>query len=180
MRIGRRVNKKIAGDQGISLVELIVVISIMAVMVGITSLGVSFMFTKDAAYVASRIDDELSETRMLSMSRDGRYTFELRIHTGDYSKESVIEIQKDGSEYKTVLLDKNVKITVTGDGSEVVGAGETFIVEFDKSKGCVKAVNGSDDDIKGVYSIEVQSEKNTSKIKDITLISGTGRHFTEE
>lgn len=162
--------------------ELIVVISILAVMIGITSLGLSLMFTKDAAYVASKIDDELSETRMLSMSRDGRFTLELRIHSGEYSKESVLVIKKDGSDYKTVILDKRVKLTVKGDGSEVAGAGETFTVEFDKAKGCIKtvSVNGTATVIKGLYSIQVVSEKNASKVKDIMLISGTGRHYTEK
>ena len=66
MRTGRRENNITADNRGISLVELIVVITIMVVMTGLISIGVSLMFSRDASYVAGRIDDELSEARMYS------------------------------------------------------------------------------------------------------------------
>ena len=66
-------------DRGYSLVELIVVISIMAIMVGLLSLGISVMFSKDAEAVAKAIDDELSEARMLSMSKSGKFEMVLHI-----------------------------------------------------------------------------------------------------
>ena len=65
MRTGRRAKKSsISDNSGISLVELIIVISIMVIMTGVMSLGLSIMFSRDTNYVAVRVDDALTETRM--------------------------------------------------------------------------------------------------------------------
>ena len=178
MRIGRRVRNRIEDNRGISLVELIVVISIMAVMVGVTSLGLGMMFSRDANYVAVRIDDALSETRTLSMSKDGKFTCLLHIDAPDGS---YVQINRSvggavSTEYKKILLDKSVNIAVKGDGTAISG---DFSVEFDKSKGSVKQVNGATAD-KGVYTITVTSTKNTSKTRDVTLVTITGRHYTDK
>ncbi len=180
MRTGKKA-RKTEDNRGMSLVELIVVISIMAVMTGILSLGIGMMFSRDADYVAVRIDDTLTEARMCSMSRDGVFTFELHIDGAD-TKGSYVRIMQSiaggtPTEYKKVLLDKNVNIKVLGDGTDL-GVADVK-VEFDKSKGNVKKVNGSLT-IKDVYTFKVTSEKNSSKVKDVTLISTTGRHFIEK
>ncbi len=177
MRTGRRVKNRISDNRGISLVELIVVISIMTIMTGVTALGISMMFSRDANYVAVRIDDALSETRTLSMSREG--TFKCLLHIDTDPKGSYVLITRDvpgvaTEEVKKVPLDKSVSITVKGDAVAMTG---DFSVVFDKSKGSIDKVNGSDPD-KGVYTITVTSTKNTSKTADVTIVKTTGRHFT--
>ena len=201
MRIGRRVSNRI-GDNGYSLIELIVVISIMAVMVGIMSFGISMMFTRDANYVAVRIDDELTEARTLAMSRDGVFTYVLHMDndpSGDQKggfiriDQTITVIGEGGTEttttteYKKVLLDKGVTISVTGTG--VPSSGDIGI-RFSKSKGNVQEIGSvtaepdgvysKESDASGVYTITVTSKKNSSKIKTVTLNSITGRHYTEK
>ena len=182
MKTGKRVKKNSFSDnRGMSLVELIVVISIMAVMTGLLSLGVSMMFSRDSNYVAVRIDDALTETRMCSMSKDGTFTFDLHIDSGD-PKGSYVQIMQSVSggapvEYKKILLDKKVNISVLGDGSDL--SLSDVSVEFDKSKGNVKKINGSVT-IHDVYTFRITPQNSVSKIKDITLISTTGRHYTEK
>lgn len=180
MKTGKKV-KKTKDNRGISLVELIVVISIMAVLTGVLSLGVGMMFSRDANYVAVRIDDALTEARMCSMSKDGTFTFDLHIDSADPSG-SYVQIMQSVSggtptEYKKILLDKKVEIKVLGDGADL-GA-STVSIEFDKSKGSVKKVNGATG-VKDVYTFNIKSKKNESKIKDVTLITTTGRHYTEK
>ena len=182
MRTGRRVKNRISDDRGMSLVELIVVISIMAVMTGILSLGIGMMFSRDANYVAVRIDDALTETRTCSMSKDGTFTCELNIDSSSNGNGSFVQIMQSISggtptEYKKILLDKSVVIKVDADGTDITADKITF--EFDKSKGSLKKVNGAVTSA-GVYTIEVTSKKNSSKVKEITLISTTGRHYTDK
>ena len=74
MRTGKRVKNRISDNRGISLLELIAVISIMVIITGVTSLSLAFMFTRDANYAAVRIDDALAEARMLSVSQTGTWT----------------------------------------------------------------------------------------------------------
>ena len=183
MRIGKKVKNRI-GNTGYSLVELIVVIAIMAVMVGVMSLGIGMMFTRDANYVAVRIDDELTEARTLAMSREGVFTYELYIDSSDPKGSYVTIMQSIGGatpvEYKKVLFDKSVSIVVDGDGTAISPVSGKITFEFDKAKGNVNKVNGSDSDIKGVYTIKVTSTKNSSKIRDVVLASATGRHYTEK
>ncbi len=182
MRTGKKVDNRIRDNRGISIVELIVVISIMTIMTGVVSIGIGMMFSRDANYVAVRIDDALAEARTLSMSRDGDFVYELNIdnvnHTGSFVSIKQSIGGATATEYRRVLLDKNVSIAVDGDGTAIAGDKITF--EFDKAKGNVKKVNGSDADIKGVYTIKVTSLKNHSKVKDVLLISTTGRHYTNK
>ncbi len=181
MRTGRRVKNRITDDRGISLVELIIVISIMAIMTGILSLGISLMFSRDANYAAVRIDDALTETRTLAMSKSGDFTCSIHIDNinpkAAYPNGSYVQIMQGGSEYKRILLDKNVTIEVDGDGTEVTD--NPLVFEFSKSKGSLSTVNGSET-ISDVYTITVTSTKGPAKTKDVTLISTTGRHYTEK
>ncbi len=183
MRTGRRVKDKTADNRGISLVELIVVISIMVIMTGLVSLSVSVMFTRDASYVATRIDDALAEARMYSMSKSGSFSYVLDISD---PMSSTVTIKDSGSFEKIVNLNKRVNITfagtVIGDGGaeEAVSLadGESAVIEFDKSKGCVNKVNGKK--ATGIYTITVTSERNPSKVEKVILIATTGRHYTEK
>lgn len=182
MRIIGRAKNRI-GNKGYSLVELIVVIAIMAIMVGVTSLGIGMMFTRDANYVAVRIDDELTEARTLAMSRAGTFTYVLHAdNSGSSHKDGYIEIVgKDSDENelynKKVLLDKSV--TIATDGVSFDGS-DNIVIEFDKAKGSVKSINGTSPAPGAVYKFTVTSTKNSSKTKDVTLVATTGRHYTEK
>lgn len=167
-------------NRGYSLVELIVVIAIMAVMVGVMSLGIGMMFTRDANYVAVRIDDMLTEARTASMSRAGTFTYSFHIDSSTPSN-SYVKIDQTTdtgtTEYKRILLDKSVTVKVNGSDAN------DFSVVFDKAKGNVKTVEidgTSSPDPDSVYEIDVTSKKNTSKTKKVTLVTTTGRHYTEK
>ena len=191
MKTGKRARNRI-GNRGYSLIELIVVISIMAVIVGIMSFGVGMMFTRDANYVAVRIDDELTEARTLAMSRDGVFTYVLHAdnasgdHKGGFiriDQTVVTGVDEYGhditstTEYKKVLLDKGATIAVTGASLDASG---NMTIVFDKANGSVKSVNGSAPVSGDVYTITVTSSKNSSKTKEVTLVATTGRHYTEK
>lgn len=195
MKTDRRRRNIIRDDQGISLVELIVVIGIMAVMVGVASLGIGMMFSRDANYVAVRIDDALSEARTLSMSKEGTFTCVIHIDptdSGNNAKHTVQIYQTIGPDkdhatttlYKEVALNKSTGIAVTGD---------TVSFVFNKSKGNVTRVGGapsSESDVtntvfdgtaaSGVYEITVTSTRNSSNVRKVTLVATTGRHYTDK
>ena len=161
-------------DSGYSLVELIVVIAIMAIMVGLLSIGITLMFSRDAEAVAKTIDDELSETRMLAMSRDGDFEFVLHIDSSDPSNNNII-INRDSSVYKTVAMKKRATINVSGGGvASPITSGDVKIV-FDKGNGSVKKIN--DATASGVCLIEATAARLTSKKSTVSLVVATGRHY---
>lgn len=191
MRTGKKVDNK-TGNKGYSLVELIVVISIMAVMVGVLAFGIGMMFTRDSNYVAVRIDDELTEARTLAMSREGVFTYVLHADndpSGDHKDgfvridQTITVTEEDDSEtetteeYRKVPLDKSVTISVTGASFDADG---NMTIIFDKANGSVKSVNGSPPAAGALYTFTVTSARNASKKSEVTLAATTGRHYTEK
>ena len=171
-----------------SLVELIVVVSIMAVLTGLISVSVAFMFSKDADYAASAIDDELTEVRMLSMSRSGGFVLIL-----DNTNNALVINKMNGAvideEYKRVALKRGAAVAVTGpDGSPVDAVEVSFIdgttssgykIEFDKGNGSVSKINGGGAS-SGVYRITATSTRLSSKSSTVNLVTTTGRHYIDK
>ncbi len=64
-----RAEKSIANNSGFSLIELIVIIAIMTVMIGISSLSVSLLVGSEARQAADKIGAQLNEVKTGAMSR---------------------------------------------------------------------------------------------------------------
>lgn len=176
MRTGKKVRDK-SNNAGYTLVELMVVIAIMAVLLGIAGLSVSLLFSKDAAQTASTIDNELTEARMLSMSRPGAYKYIL--HTGSNSID-IIKYDDDimyanSKTVQTIELRSNVTITVEQDGGSLGTDDISFL--FDKANGSVKFVNDSAPVSSSAIFINVKANRGTQKESLVTLIPTTGRHY---
>lgn len=162
-------------NAGYSLIELIVVISIMAVMVGLASVGISLMFSKDAEYAAKVIDDELSETRMLSMSRDGTFVMYLDIDNNSIEIKRIIGATTES--YKTIDINRSATYVVAYGGTSKSSGTVSF--EFDKANGSVKKVGGAGF-TSGVCTITSTSTKLSSKQATVDLIAATGRHYVRK
>ena len=186
MRTGKKAGNRSCSDRGYTLVELITVISIMVIMTGVASFGLSMVFSKDADYAAVKIDDALTEARTLAMSRDGHFVFVL--HFGADPKDHYITIDRADTlttspvEYKRVYLEKSVNISVAGTNRPA--SGDIQIV-FDKANGSMKAIGSpgtpaSGSKAQGIYTFTVTSTKNTHKVRTVTLIATTGRHYTDK
>ena len=169
----RKVNK----DAGISLIELIVVISIMAIMVGLISISISLMFSRDAEAVAKTIDDELTEVRMLSMSRAGRFVLKID------PAENEVQIIKVGvtPAYKTVKFKKGATLSVIQPSGTETPITTGFTVEFDKGDGRVINIKiNNSDATAGVYKIKATAKRLTTKTSTVTLVTATGRHYLDK
>ena len=184
-------------DKGLSLVELIVVLSIMVVLIGLISVSISMLFSRDAERSAKLIDDQMSETRLSAMSKQG--TFIIRIHTEDEDtgdpSGNYIEIEKSslaraapGEEPAAVTttktrvdIDRNVFITFGTSGSVPDKASDDMLeITFDKADGHVTQIksNGETFSTNDVFEIQVRS-RNKTKSKTVYLMPVTGRHYLE-
>ncbi len=182
-------------DRGLSLIELVVVITIMAVMIGLLSLGISMLFSRDAERVAKQIDDSLSETRLSSMSKQGKFV--IKINTKENGNGNSIDVIKTGIELPDLTnpgsnvstpsssdhldMDKTVYITFGQKGALPADASDdTLEIEFDKADGHItKLQSGA-----GSYSFdsifEIKCEtRNKTKSKSILIMPVTGRHYIE-
>ncbi len=165
-------------DKGYTLVELVVVIAIMVVMTGVVSFSLSIVFNEDAQRAVALIDDELTETKMLSMSK--AENFVMTVYTSSTNPSAnYIMITKNGSPYKRVDIDKDVFISVKQGASQVINPGENIVIEFNKSTGSVTDFSGlgiTDE----LYEITAVAQKGNKPEAKVSLITNTGRHFIEK
>lgn len=183
-------------ERGLSLIELVVVIAIMAAMVGLLSLGLGMLFSKDAERSAKLIDDQLSETRLSAMSKQG--TFVMKIHTtaktaggkGNYIEvdKSTLPLAAPGEVAPAVTtttthtdIDRKVYITFgKKDALPTDPTDDTLEISFDKADGHVTDISNSAGSLELNSVIEIKcTTPNNSRSKSLYIMPVTGRHYIE-
>ncbi len=171
---------KEVSDKGYTLVELVAVIAIMVVMTGALALSLSIVFNEDAQRAVSLIDDELTEARMLSMSKAGEFV--LVIDTETNPKMNRIIIKRGGAAYKTIPIDKDVLISMRQGATTVANPGTDIEIKFDKATGSVVSVNGATGTSieNKIYEVMAVAQKGNKPEAKLSLIVNTGRHYIEK
>ncbi len=187
-------------NKAYTLVELIVVMAIMTTMIGLLSLGISVLFSRDGERVAKIIDDRISETRMAAMSKPG--TFSLLIHTTAAGSGNYIEVEESklvlkspveagptptptttpGPDKTRVDFDSDAYITFGVQGSVPESASDAVIkISFDKANGSISEIslNGTEQSLDNIFEIKCSGARNKTKSASILLMPVTGRHYIE-
>jgi len=181
-------------DKGYTLVELVVIFAILAVMIGITSLSLSFLFGTQAKECAQKVSSQLDETKTGSMSRyDEKMKLSYRIKGSDaavtsdgyYAENAVYSIDKNAGSYELTspeikkMGSGRVEITVelsNGD-SFVLGQDQSIIISFDRSTGALDPI------IKNDVQLNAYLKKITfaggARTYTITMVAETGKHTLE-
>lgn len=178
-------------NSGLSLVELTIVVAIMAILIGLVSMGVSVIWGMDAKKAAGKIDSYLKETKTAALGRDFQ---ELKIYadgTGDYYADFVIyEYQQDPANPGVVLPNpvpvvskteyigkKTVTITCRlQDGSvlTISPGGNTLTLGYNRASGAFTYAK-VDDIVSATYCTEINLVQG-SKTYSLELIPSTGKH----
>lgn len=181
-------------NAGLSLVELVITISIMAVLVGFLSISIVSVFGLEAKACASDLNAYLKETKTAALSKDYQ---ELKIYaepTGMKSVDFVVyQYQEDPLDpgvvlpdpmpvvYKTEHLAKEqVEIRFTfSDGSSLTlgGAANSVTLAFQRSSGAFAYAKINDVEISG-YCTLIEVER-AGKVYEIQLVPSTGKHFIQ-
>lgn len=127
----RRVN-----NNGLTLMELIVVIAIMAVLVASTVAGIGLLSSGDAKKASKNIRSVLSEVRTETLSIQADWEAKLYNDDGTYK----ISIYRDDEEYETADLGYRIEIFY-GDAKEAIDDGDALIISFRQSSGAVKEIS---------------------------------------
>lgn len=138
-------NKKISFEQerklnsGMTLVELLVAIAIMAVMTTATVIGIGILTSGDSKKASGTLRNALNEVRTSTLSIEASWETVIR-NTGD---EYEVAILKDGQETEVYELGSRIDITFydskTG-GENVLEDGDELTITFNKSSGSVHKI----------------------------------------
>ncbi len=174
MKKGRRK----LNQQGMSLVELIVVILIIGILSATAFVGVSYVNRMDATGAAEKLASMLNRTRVRTLSAD-------LVNTPEGPKSSVeLVLVKDGDDYYARILENSVEVdsVVLGNsGLEITvtekdGATETdYTVGGTPFKFSYKKENGAFEDSCKYIAVTVSG----SKTKTVRLVHETGRSYIE-
>lgn len=125
-------------NKGLSLIELIIVVAIMAIIGAASFLSLRMATNKQVSSCADKIRTSLDQTRNLALGKSSAY---LKIWKDDTVK---VRMMVNGAEYGDVVDVGVSGLTVTYDTNSSSGlslpSSETsaLIVEFDRSSGGVK------------------------------------------
>jgi len=168
MSEGFLINKKT--NSGVSLIELVVIIAIMAIVVGSISIGIGMVSTQPATQCASNIEICLNRCRIHTMGKtkgfvafyeesDGIYMLE---SLGDYSDPTIDESKLSNTEVtKKRIGKKGVVLSVDGENPTT---GPVFF-EFNRSDGSLEESSQSEIYvIKGRKCHRVEVQPPTGKV----------------
>lgn len=188
-------------NKGLSLVELIVVIALMAVLIGMSTLSISLLFGTQAKACAQNVSGMLNETKTGCMSRyDETMTLSYRPKTdpdeaitsdGYYTESQIYSIDKNATAFPITKEEDGVKKPVTEirkmgtsrvvitvyltDGTSFeMGETEKITVSFKRASGAFDKVivNGTEKD---AY-IDKMTFRSGLRTFTITMVPETGKH----
>lgn len=179
------------GNKGVTLIELLVTIAILSVMVGVSTLSLSLIHSKDAVQAARTIEGELSTLRMYSKNKEGDWC---AVITDTAAEKSVSVYQKTAEGQKLIEkedLPNRVAIFYSSSTDSEKKQYSYAKIVFDHTRGSVQAVLfGSDlsvllaqpDNTGSVPAITyiTTSNEQGNKTAEVSLVKVTGKHFVEE
>ena len=179
-------------NRGISFIELIVVIAIMAVMLGVVGYSLSLLFGVEARQATQKISAQLNETKTGSMSRyEETMTLSYKgkdetagiLSDGYYAQRTIwtihnkIDLKKEvGSEIRKVASKKVVITIYTTDGlSMELGTSNRITISYDRSSGAMDPITINGTEKTGIYP-QKMTIKSGMKEYTILFTHETGKH----
>ena len=152
-------------NNGLTLMELIVVVAIMAVLVGTTVIGIGILSSGDAEKASKNIRSVLNEVRTDTLSIQADWSAKIHNDDGTYT----IAVYRDGEEYDTIDLGYRIDIFY-GDGREAIEDGDELTISYRQSSGAVKKITISK---KGAEAQDIAEDTSEFKI----TVSNSGSDF---
>ncbi|MGN1225760.1 MAG: type II secretion system protein [Candidatus Cryptobacteroides sp.] len=159
-------------NRGISLVEMIIVIAIMAVVSGGLAIGIGSALSKPAEECASKITDSLKNARISTM---GKKTVELELYSasdGIYLKEKITGTGGTSTEKKIKIGQKGVDVTYQYSGESTYNSlgGESAPLKLSYNR----ATGGFNESVVGKYCQYIKVKKG-SREYTLELYNLTGK-----
>ncbi|MEG1848278.1 MAG: prepilin-type N-terminal cleavage/methylation domain-containing protein [Lachnospiraceae bacterium] len=173
-------------NKGFSLVEIIIVITIMTVLAGLMSVSVSLIFGLDAKKCAKQLEGYLNLAKTNALSKDAE---ELRIYRGSdqqyyvdfveyYYTGEVTNPTLTSKVIQTELIGKDtvtITYTLTSGSTGQIDVGKSITIGFHRSTGAFQAVKINDTQT-AAYCTALTIARGTKQYT-IEMIPETGKHI---
>ncbi len=158
-------------NKGMTLVEILVVTAILSIIVGLSAVSISLVFSRDAEGCAKTINMALESVRMSALSQRGDFTLSI-----NSVNNQLVTIASEGPVTTSEALQRQVTVSFP-DLPDV----EELSIAFDKSTGRVTNVRTDGAAVTPPPQlIRIRCTNNSgSKVATVTLVSSTGKHYVE-
>lgn len=159
-------------NRGFTLVEIVVVVTILGVLVGLTAMSISSVFSARARRCATELDSYISMCRVNSMSRAGSIKIVLDTDANGSIRGSYYE--NDVVKDTAVFSDTRVFAEFTiGGVSTPLSSSDPLTLSFNRSTGGFNPQGN----VAGVPVYCTSISISSGRTYVITLIPSTGNHF---
>ncbi|PXV93318.1 prepilin-type N-terminal cleavage/methylation domain-containing protein [Lachnotalea glycerini] len=157
-------------NKGLSLIELIVVIAIIAILSAGTVISIGLIFQSDVKECSHKLAGYIGQAKITTMSK---VSGDLELYQDASDKDYYVTISSETTPYK--IGNSGLTITcVTTLGNEIVISNtNTLKLKFDRSSGAFKYLEGTTD-----YCNQIKIQKKTKEIS-IYLIPETGKYYID-
>lgn len=166
-------------NKGMSLIELIIIITIMVILTGVSGIGLSIISGKPAQSCSNKFASKLDRIRTVGMGKN--------------SAEAILSFSSDGIHVTETIngapgestfgAGLNVAVTMTiGANTQTFGSSDKVAVSFNRTDGSLKSVkvNGVEAyDPASKPSVVLFSFTKASYIYDVKIVPVTGRVVCE-
>lgn len=170
---GGKWNKKI-GNKGMSLVELIIVVAIMALFIGSVTYSISWASGKAAEECAKKLAYSLQQARTMAMGKNSAIVTVKTDSSGNIVTVTKIISNTDSGESTNEIISTVGKKSVfvgfsDGTASKNLNEGDEVVFEFDRASGALKKLDNAEANTKSpVFTISKGNTKRTIEIVPIT------------
>lgn len=176
------VKKKREGhNQGYSLVELIVVITMVAIFSISAVYGIGMIGGWEMKKCVKQLDGAISETKMNAMSKGACELTITRDSDGNYDMQMVVGIgEKKHTLQKQRIADKRISIYYVAEDAAteyLITESNPLTISFDAGSGAYKPIKSTE--VSGTYGKKLIVKMGTKHVTTIRLIKDTGRHKIE-
>lgn len=172
----RMVYDRKVGNEGMSLIELIIVVAIITAFVGTMSYSLNWASGKAAEECAKKLSYNLMQARTMAMGKNSVSIVVKKDTAGDiFTEMTIISNKDDGTTDTTTTTskvgNKTVEVLFGNDGTAGSAIGEVMF-EFDRASGALKKMKVGGVDTPAQTPSFTVSKGSTERIIDIVPITG--------
>ena len=160
-------------NRGLSIVELVIVIAIMAVLLGVLGFSLSMLIGNEAKQASSKMDAQLNDIKMGAMSRAGEYMVVryIDINAADKStQKAMAELGVDKPGFYTEKHISTINNSETNLKMDYGGVEYTRIA----SKKVEINIEGREILADGTNAARIEYDRKTGRLKDVEILVADG------